>query len=102
MTDDLISRDELRENMMYAMCGTGYQSVALREIDLMPSVDAEPVRHGKWIPCAKSGLILTEQLRREGIRWYGFKCSACNFVRKGNAPIEANYCECCGARMDEE
>ena len=43
MNDDLISRDELYENMLYAMCGTGYQSVALREIELMPSVDAVPV-----------------------------------------------------------
>ena len=68
----------------------------------MPTIDAEPVRHAKWIPCAKSGLILTEQMRKEGIRWYGFKCSACNFVRKGNAPRDANYCECCGARMDED
>ena len=40
---DFINRDELRENMLYAMCGTGYQSVALAEIDLMPSVDAVPV-----------------------------------------------------------
>lgn len=69
---------------------------------IAPTIDAVPVRHGKWIPCAKSGLILTEQMRKEGIRWYGFKCSACNFVRKGNAPRDANYCECCGARMDEE
>ena len=68
----------------------------------MPTIDAEPVRHAKWIPCAKSGLILTEQMRKEGIRWYGFKCSACNSVRKGNAPRDANYCECCGARMDED
>lgn len=66
------------------------------------SEETDPVRHGKWIPCAKRGLILTEQMRKEGIRWYGFKCSACNFVRKGNAPREANYCECCGARMDAE
>ena len=67
-----------------------------------PTIDVMPVRHAKWIPCAKSGLILTEQMRKEGIRWYGFKCSACNFVRKGNAPRDANYCECCGARMDED
>ena len=68
-------------------------------LDDAPTVDAEPVRPGKWIPCAKSGLILTEQMRKEGIRWYGFKCSVCGFIRKGNAPRDANYCECCGARM---
>ena len=68
----------------------------------MQTIDALPVRHGKWIPCAKSGLILTEQMRKEGIRWYGFKCSVCNFIRKGNAPRDARYCECCGSRMDED
>lgn len=69
---------------------------------IAPTINAVPVRHGKWIPCAKSGLILTEQMRKEGIRWYGFKCSVCNFIRKGNAPRDARYCECCGSRMDED
>ena len=73
-----------------------------RYSEMPRTVDAVPVKHGKWIPCAKNGLILTEQLRREGISWYGFKCSACNSVRKGNAFREANYCPNCGARMDEE
>lgn len=68
-------------------------------VEEQPTVNAVPVRHGKWIPCAKSGLILTEQMRKEGIRWYGFKCSVCGFIRKGNATRDANYCECCGARM---
>lgn len=80
-----------------------YEKVVFkRGIENAPTIDALPVRHAKWIPCAKSGLILTEQMRKEGIRWYGFKCSACNSVRKGNAPRDASYCECCGARMDEE
>ena len=59
MNDDLISRDELYENMLYAMCGTGYQSVALREIELMPSVDAVPVIRCKeckhWLPHEQFG-----------------------------------------------
>ena len=65
-----------------------------------PTVDAELVRHATWIPCAKSGLELTELMRKEGIKWYGFKCSACNHIRKGNALMEAIYCEHCGAKMD--
>ena len=73
-----------------------------RIIDEQPIIEAEPVRHGKWIPCAKSGLVLTELMRKEGLKWYGFKCSVCNFIRKGNALTEANYCEHCGARMDGE
>jgi hypothetical protein len=42
----LINGDELRENMLYVMCGTGYQSDVLMEIDMMPTVDAIPI---EWI-----------------------------------------------------
>ena len=86
---DLINRGELRENMLYAMCGTGYQSVALAEIDLMPSVDAEPVRHGKWIKWFEDA---------DG-QW--MRCSECQmmfYVGKGR---DGNYCPNCGSRMDK-
>ncbi len=89
---DFINRDELRENMLYAMCGTGYQSVALAEIDLMPSVDAEQVLHGKWI-----------DMDEQSYTWK-VRCSVCGHERsmlstQGEYP---NYCENCGAKMDEE
>ena len=113
MTDNLISRRDAIDELTKFFCDNDvirgdFQNCERNErkatvlMGNVRSIDAEPVRHAKWIPCAKSGLILTEQMRKEGIRWYGFKCSACNFVRKGNAPREANYCECCGARMDAE
>lgn len=59
--------------------------VELLCIDKAPTVDAEPVRHGKWI--------------------LG-KCNHCG----GHAPFwsmattyyESNYCPECGARMDKE
>jgi hypothetical protein len=53
-----------------------------------PTVDAEPVRHGKWIGYA--GTI-------------GNECSVCGKwidVLQGTA--EMNYCPNCGARMDED
>lgn len=85
---DFINRDELRENMLYAMCGTGYQSVALAEIDLMPSVDAVPVRHGKWI---------------EGKSDDHVRCSFCNEDYDWTSEAQYyNYCPNCGARMDAE
>lgn len=105
MTDDLISRADAINKIENASREWGEEygiSDVLCDLDDMPSaqtVDALPVRPGKWIPCAKSGLILTEQMRKEGIRWYGFKCSVCGFIRKGNAPREANYCEYCGSYM---
>lgn len=53
----------------------------------MPRVDAEPVRHGKWI-------------RDE----FGSRCSDCGLYAyrdKFGEPWESPYCPICGARMDE-
>ena len=61
---------------------------AIREVKNAPTIDAEPVRHGKWIGYA--GTI-------------GNECSVCGKwldVLQGTA--EMNYCPNCGARMDEE
>lgn len=58
---------------------------------------------GRWMPCAKNGLILTELMREEGVaKWYGYKCSKCNYIHKGNALIEYSYCPNCGADMRKE
>ena len=65
-----------------------------------PTMDAEPVRHGMWLPCDKKGYILTEVELRDGRRWYGYKCSECNNIYHGNALT--NYCPNCGAKMDKE
>ena len=53
-----------------------------------PTVDAEPVRHGKWMP------------REEGVVypfWERYTCSAC-----GKHADNTEYCPHCGARMVEE
>jgi hypothetical protein len=55
---------------------------------IAPTIEAQPVRHGKWIGYA--GTI-------------GNECSVCGKwidVLQGTA--EMNYCPNCGARMDEE
>ncbi len=54
---------------------------------------------GKWIECTKSGMPLTEYGRMTGEKWYGFKCSQCNFIYKGNALVECPFCQKCGADM---
>lgn len=56
---------------------------------------------GEWIECTKSGMPLTEYGRMTGEKWYGFKCSQCNFIYKGNALIESPFCQKCGAKMKE-
>ena len=62
--------------------------VSRAEIEAQPTIDAEPVRHGKWIGYA--GTI-------------GNECSVCGKwidVLQGTA--EMNYCPNCGCRMDKE
>lgn len=54
---------------------------------------------GEWIECTKSGMPLTEYGRMTGEKWYGFKCSRCKFIYKGNALIESPFCQKCGADM---
>ena len=70
-------------------------------IGQLPPVEPEREK-GKWIPCTKEGLPLLELMIREGGKWYGFKCSNCNSIYKGNALIESPFCQKCGADMRGE
>ena len=61
-------------------------------------VDAEPVRHGKWVD--------SEAFKRPWFRHHIFECSVCrntldmDGVNAGRG--DANYCPNCGAKMDGE
>lgn len=60
-----------------------------KEIEAMPTVDAEPVKHGKWIETKN-----------------GFHCSNCK-GKPGQHPTKrgaflSNFCPNCGAKMDGE
>ena len=61
-----------------------------RLIKAQPTIDAVPVRHGKWI----------EQWRTTDTRM--LRCSECKMVFNVGNGREGNYCPNCGARMDEE
>ncbi len=64
-------------------------------IDNAPTVDAEPLRHGKWI--AVDDEYMDETL---------YKCSECHedFVTIDGMPAQNlyKYCPNCGAKMQEE
>lgn len=78
MDGDLISRKALIERY-----GEPCHSF-LDVIETMPAIDAEPVRHSKWV-CRTPGV---------------FSCGACLGLALGNRPT--CYCPECGARMDGE
>ena len=75
---DLISRKALLER--YGEPCHSFRDV----IETMHAVDAEPVRHSKWV-CRTPGV---------------FSCGECLGLALGNRPTR--YCPDCGARMDGE
>ena len=91
--DDLINRNELleampKDDMLMSLDVRNYIIDA-------PAVDAEPVRHGKWLK--PSGMLPPECHDKK-------RCSVCaNFAlhdRLGRV-IASNYCPNCGAKMEE-
>lgn len=69
-------------------------AVLLKDIEEQPTIDAEPVRHGKWIrqTDTRFGEMLNDILI----------CSECNVAFSTVKMIRRSYCPNCGARMDAE
>jgi len=75
------------DNYNGVRCGSCLIDNAIIAVDAVPSVDAEPVRHGKWV-----------YHEDDLMSWNS--CSLCGceaFDLHG-----ANYCPNCGAKMDLE
>lgn len=60
-------------------------------IDMMPTIEAEPIKHGRWI-------VLHGVLAGDDIYGDMGECSNCGLHLRN---YEWNYCPNCGARMDE-
>ena len=58
-------------------------------VEQMPTVDAAPVVHGRWIAVPSSDMMTGK----------AYKCSECNKMRYGS--FMPNYCQNCGAKMDK-
>ena len=94
----LIDADALKKH--YAWWEDDRQKLFDSIVDQQPTVDAVPVRHGKWI------------IRdNPGTGWYRITCSECGEDVTSTAPcigffpnakVVWDYCPRCGARMDEE
>ena len=78
----LIDAEALKERIITPRANG--KSLITELIDSMPTIDAEPVRHGKWI----------EYPIADGMN----QCSECGVLRFG----ESNYCPNCGCRMDKD
>lgn len=96
---DLISREAAKEAVKYIpWCDW---SAVGRTLDELPSIDAVPVVHGRW--------IYDVNAQDWGIG--GFRCSECDALNY-NLPtsdkihtswfVGSKYCPDCGAMMDKE
>ena len=92
----LIDADELMkkarrmygESEVFSIDPVGLRAVLLDDIYRAPTIDAEPVRHGRWV-AVPSFDVMTGK---------AYKCSECNKMRYGS--FMPNYCQNCGAKMD--
>lgn len=66
--------------------------ILCKAIEQQPTIDAEPVRHGKWIKAD------SQQYFRK--HYPCFTCSECGYRK--DSQKKWNYCPQCGARMDVE
>ena len=87
---DKIEYTSIAHLASYPVAPSPCDTVMRAEINAMPTVDAEPVRHGKWIPEAYDDMFCC--------------CSECG-THEYKETIEVlhyDYCPYCGAKMDAE
>ena len=88
---DALKNDILKSAVMIDDRGiqTGYE-IAIELIKRQPTIDAEPVRHGKWIEVEDSTIRC--------------RCSACGWESHlyEDDVYGMPYCPNCGTRMDED
>ena len=94
---EYIERESTYDDMLYEMCGTGYQSMALRVIKYAPAADVAPVKYARNLAthfdetiCTNCGVHLGEVLR---------------IIREDNGNdavyyYQPKYCANCGAKFD--
>ena len=108
---DLINREAMLELLRnwtlpktITPYGAGYNTgildviKAIQNSEIIPSVDAEPVQHGRWKGLDCTHYAGTDESGEPTYKPHReYRCSLC-----GRATIiRENYCPDCGARMDE-
>lgn len=73
---------------------SGIADCIASEISRVPAADVAPVCHAHWMPWEEMFLGQTPRKKNN----LGVFCSGC----KSHSDTPRNYCQHCGARMDEE
>lgn len=91
---DKIQYTSIAHLASYPVAPSPCDTVMRAEINAIPTVDAEPVRHGKWFIGTVPYFVCSECKNRTPLRWD----ERCGYVLDYRSP----YCPYCGAKMDAE
>lgn len=92
----LIDADALIDNRSIQINIGAGDNICIDVSDILkaPTIEAEPVRHGRWIPVGYDGYA-------DGLPVYDeWECSECRFEVEGEGEPPLNYCPECGLKMD--
>ena len=95
--DDFIKRvQELYESQEWSIKDIHFSAKDIvLNMKTQPTIEVEPVRHGKWI---KENIVLTSLPPQ--YRWH---CSECGSTKVGyDESVLTPYCPNCGAKMELE
>lgn len=92
----LIDADKFKDSMKYVCDAGGWlepvtkavTEYVKKQIDAQPTVEAQPVRHGKWI-----------NFEHGDDKYY---CDKCQTIWESKQIKNMHYCPTCGAKMDGE
>ena len=87
----MIDADRLKQ--YFDIVGVNEYGCSFATIDSQPTVDAEPVRRGKWIARKRNENEPTESIDY---------CSCCMYPISHFWQGDYKYCPNCGAKMQEE
>ena len=96
LTDELIKGiEEDTDKSIQSSLAKSVCMLICKAIERQPTIDAEPVRHGKWANDAMGVLRCSECNAQAPWRFIGIMYDEVDYRWK------SNYCPNCGARMDQ-
>ena len=92
----LIDANALEPDTEWSEYMDGWTSYSQLQIDSAPTIEAEPIRHGRWIPTEYDSYADGAPV------WDKWECSECGHEHNGEEDTLTAFCPDCGAKMQTE
>lgn len=93
MKTEIESFDAESNNRIYQCAMEDMLQFFIELIDKQPTVEADPVRYGRWVPTEY------DSYADDAPVWDKYECSECGHEHSGEEDTLTDYCPDCGARM---